>query len=894
MNIVRFSVERPVFVTMTVLSVIILGLISLSRLPIDLMPDISYPVLSITTTYENAGPEEVEELITRPIERALSAVPGVDEVASVSSEGSSNVRIMFTWGTELDTAANDVRDRLDRVIRSLPDDATRPSLRKFDPSSFPILMLGAASNLDPIQMRRIIEDDVQYRIERVEGVASLDIWGGLTREIHVDLDPEKLKFLGLSSAQIVGRIRTANVILPAGTIEEGNYDLTIRTKGEFVDLEQLNDTTIAVRNGVAIKLKDVAEVNDSWERVRRIVRINGQNGIRLSVSKQSGANTVDVAERVLKELKLINEDLPQLSIIPLMDSSKYIKDSISNVGSSALYGALFAVIILLIFLRNIRSTLIISVSIPTSIVATFALIYFGGFTLNIITLGGLALGVGMLVDNSIVVLENIFRYREEEKLGKRDAATKGAGEVTNAIIASTLTTVAIFMPLVFIRGMAGIVFKQLASVVSFSLLCSLIVALTLIPMLSSKYLYTMEEVKYNRRVLAFFRITEHYFRALERGYKKLLHNALDHRPIVLITAILLLIGSILLMPLIGTELMPQGDEGEVRVSAEMDVGTKLGTLDRIMQQVEQIITDEVHECESMVASIGGTGRGSSSHIGEMRLSLVAQSERKRSSEEISAVLRKKLANIPGAVVRVRAGQGMFMMRRMAGGSERIEVEVRGYDLETSGELARRVKNLMEPVQGITDVQITRDIGAPERLIEVDREKAELMKVAVHDVAETLQTVLSGARAGYFRESGQEYLIRVKVKDSETLPLNDILDVTVQNTEGKQIVLRNVVKVSERAGPVEIERKNQERVIPVRANVSDRDVGSIIKDVRTNLETLPAPRGFSVLLTGDYEEQVKTFKELALALILALILIYMVMACLYESLRDPFIVMFSVP
>ena len=896
MNIARFSVHRPVFTTMVVLIVIILGGISLSHLPVDLMPDISYPTLSISTSYESASPEEIEELVTLPVEQAMAAVPGVEEVSSVSTEGNSNVRVSFTWGTDLDAAANDIRDRLDRVIPRLPEDADRPSLRKFDPASFPILILGASSKLDPIQTRRILEDDIKYRIERVPGVAALDIWGGLEREIHVDINPEKIKALEISLNQVINRIRTANITLPAGTIETGNFEVALRTPGEYKSLEQLRNTTVAVYEGSPVRLWEVADVTDAWARIRRIVRVNGETGIRLSISKQSGTNTVEVARRVLDELENIDRDIPQIKIIPIIDTSEYIQRSISNVGSAAMFGGLFAVFVLLLFLRNIRSTLIIAAAIPISIIATFMMVYFGGFTLNIMTLGGLALGVGMLVDNAIVVLENIYRMREN-KIAPDVAAIRGTEEVTGAIIASTLTTLAIFLPLVFIRGMAGVMFTQLAFVVSFALFCSLGVALTLIPMLTSRFMRPSNMVVTDRESLGhkLFRITGDAFRRLELGYKRLLSVALEHRFIVLAVAFLMLVGSLALVPLIGIELMPQSDEGEVRVSAEMEVGTRLAVVDKTMRMIEDVVSREVPEIESVVTSMGGSGwRGGGGHTGNLRISLKPQAERSRSSEEIAADLRNKLSAVPGAVIRTRAGQGLFMLRRMGGGGERVEVEIRGYDLDAADAIALRVKDIIEEVPGVTDAQISRDIGAPERVITVDRVKAEAMKIAVQDIAETLQTVISGRNSGYYREAGDEFTIRVKLKEAEQRSLREILELTISNQDGQPVVLRNIVSFDPRTGPVQIERKDQERLVTVRANTTGRDMGSILDDIRHELQRVPVPRGMSINFGGDYEEQQEAFFELAIGLFLALVLVYMVMACLYESLRDPFVVMFSVP
>lgn len=895
-DISSFSVRRPVFTAMATLIVIILGGVALSRLPIDLMPDITYPTLSISTTYENASPREIETLVTRPVEQAMSAVPGVEEVSSVSSEGQSSVRVTFAWGTNLDAAANDVRDRLDRIIPQLPDDAERPRLRKFDLASFPVLILGASSRLDPVQMRRILEDEVRYRVERVPGVAALDIWGGLEREIHVNILPERIKALDIPLDQIVNRIRSSNLTLPAGVVESGNHEIAVRTPGEFVSLDELRATVVADRGGNVVRLRDVAEVEDSWQRVTRIVRVNGEPGVRLSVSKQSGTNTVEVAQRVLAELERINQDIPQVRIAPIVDTSKYIQRSITNVASATMYGGFFAVLVLLVFLRHVRSTLIVAAAIPISIVATFMLIYFGGFTLNLMTLGGLALGVGMLVDNAIVVLENIRRMNEGG-MPPRAAAVRGAGEVAAAITASTLTTLVVFLPLVFVRGMAGVMFKQLAYVVSFSLICSLAVALTLVPMLASTILTAnpgraSASGPLRRLTEVFARI----FRHLENDYKALLHLCLAHRVLTIGLAVALLAGSLAFIPLVGVEMMPESDEGEVRVSVEMEAGTRLSLLDQTMRPIEAVVERAVPEAENIITSLGGSGwRTSGSHLGEMRIGLVPQSQRERSSQEIAGALRKELAHIPGATVRTRAGQGLFIMRMASGGgNERLQVEIRGYDLETADELAARVKAIAEGVPGVTDAQVSRQGGSPERMVVVDRAKAESLGVRVSDVANTLQTALSGTRASSFREAGDEYGIVVRIKDAEFAGLRSILDLTVNNASGQPVVLRNLVDVRQGSGPVSIERLDQERIVTVSGNISGRDMGSIITDMRAELAKLPVPRGFSIGFGGDFEEQRKAFGELGMGLVLALVLVFMVLASLYESLRDPFVVMFSVP
>jgi len=895
MRLSRFAVRRPIFTIMVALIVIILGAVSLVRLPIDLMPDITYPTLSISATYENASPEEIEQLVTRPIEEAMSAVPGAEEVSSISSEGRSRVRVSFGWGTDLDAASNDMRDRLDRVMRRLPEDADRPMLRKFDLASFPILILGAASRLDPIQMRRIIDDQIKYRIERVPGVAALDVWGGLDREIHVNLHADKIKALGLPLDRILDRIRAGNLNVPAGPLEKGNLEVMIRTPGEYGSLDQLRDTVIAIRQGTPVQLKQVASVEDAWERVSRIVRINGRPGVRLSVTKQSGTNTVEVARRALQEIERINRDIPQIQLTPMIDTSDYIKRSISNVGSAAVYGGLLAVLVLLFFLRDLRSTTIIATAIPVSVIATFTLMYFAGFTLNIMTLGGLALGVGMLMDNAIVVFENIYRLRHSG-LGPEEAAVNGAEEVAAAITASTLTTLAVFLPLVFVRGMAGVMFKQLAVVMSFSLFCALVVALSLVPMLAARILRTTTRVA-SRETLAHkaFLLSGHFFDVLQDRYGGLLHFALGHRAAIVMAAALLLGGSLALVPLVGTELMPTTDEGEVRVNAEMQVGTRLALVDQKFRAIEAIAREAVPEAKNMVSSVGGGGwRSAGSHTARLRISLKPKTERERTSEDVAEDLRKKLSNVPGVKVRTRAGQGLFLLRMGTSDAERIKVEIRGYDLERAQALAERVKEVVEQVPGVTDARLSRESGSPEELVIVDRQKAADMRLTVSKIAKMLQTVLSGSRASNYREGGREHEILVKLKDAEQAPLDEILDLTLTNADGEQVALRNVVQVRPREGPVRIERRDQDRIITIWANISGRDMGSVVEDIRTRLRSVPVPRGFSIVFGGDYEEQQKAFRELLLSFVLALILVYMVMACQYESLRDPFVVMFSVP
>lgn len=896
MSLPQKSVERPIFTSMVVLIILILGGIAFFRLPIDLMPDITFPTLSVSTSYGNASPEEMEELVTRPIEQAMAAVPGVQSIESESSEGSSNVRLLFTWGTDLEAASNDIRDRLDRVISALPDEASRPALRKFDISATPIMMLGITSDLPSLQLRELIDNQIQYRLERVPGVAAIYVRGGLEREIQVNLDPEKIKALRIPLDQIIAAVRASNINLPAGSVISGNKEVVIRTPGEFTNLNELKNTVVLERAGSKITLAQLATVEDSWTKITRHTRINGQPGIQISINKQSGTNTVGVAKAALKEVEQINADMPQIELIPVMDSSIYIRRSINNVGMAVVIGGILAVIVLLIFLRNIKSTTIIATAIPVSVVATFGLLYFSGFTLNIMTLGGLALGVGMLLDNSIVVLENIYRLREKG-MSQKEAAIIGSQEVAAPIVAATITTLVVFLPLIFMRGMSGVMYKQLSFVVAFSILCSLVTALTIVPMLSSRLLTVSNtDTKTNNGFRdRLFHGVGRFLTNLENRYKKLLHLALKHRVISAVTAVSLLAASLLLIPLVGTELMPETDEGEIRINVEMETGTKLDITDAKMKQIEAIINKAVPEIKNIVTFTGGTGWSSAtSNTGFIRISLVSLNQRTRSSEEITQELRKLLGNLPGTKARVSSSSTMMMSRVMQSGGGRLEIIVRGHDLERAFTLAQQIRKIVDSVEGTSDSNISRTAGTPEELVLVDRQKASELGLTVQQIARTLQIVLSGSSAGVYREDGKEYTILMQVEEKDKESLEDVLNLTVTNSAGQPVVLRNVVTVKSGLGPVEIERQNQERVTSINANISGRDMGSIISDIRTKLRGVAIPEDFAVVFGGDYEEQKESFRELVMSFILALILVYMVMASQYESLRDPFVVMFSVP
>lgn len=895
MNLSRFSVRRPILTTMVTLIIVILGGVSLDRLQIDLLPDIEMPTASVSTSYEGASPEVMEQRVTQYLEEIIATTPGVEEISSQSSEGNSRVSVTFEWGTDIDLATLDMQGRIEDEINELPEEIERPRVRKFDIASFPVVILGVQGDLDPVELTTLVEDQLRYRFGRVPGVAQVDLWGGYNREVRVELDPEKVNALDVPLNQVLEAIRSANLDLPAGKIEQGAHEVMLRAPAQFSNLDQLRETVVAMSEGAPITIGQIANVVDTYEKQSEVERFNGQRGIRVAIRKQAGANTVEVGNAVLKEVEAVNRAFPQIKVVPVINQGNFIERSIHNVANSVLYGGALAVVVLLFFLRNFRSTIVISLSIPISIIATFALIYFGGFTLNLMTLGGLALGVGMMVDNSIVVLENIFRRRDELHEGKVDAAIRGAAEVGPAVVASTITTLVIFLPLVFVQGVSGILFQELAYVIVFSLLCSLLVSLSLVPMLASKLVESPEErhLQYETQPSWIGRLadtSEAALRKLDNRYRDLLRWVLRHRFFTVLTSLCCLGGGILLYPYIGSEFMPPSDEGEVRVDGEMEVGTRLDIVDAQARRMEDIIRPAVPEAITLVTEASDSG------YAEVRLALVPARERTRSNTEIADDLRKRLAGqIPGMEVRVTAPQGQFLLGRLlGGGGDGLTVEIRGFDLDTLDLLTRRVAEALREVPGLTDFDTSRDDGIPQQELTVDRSKAADLGFSVRDVAQAIETAFAGTQAGEFRSGGNAYRILVQFRDAERLGIDEVLNLTLTSPSGERVALRNLVAAEGGRGPTQIERKDQQRITTVSANIEGRDLGSVAREVQAILDGIARPAGYDLAVAGNYEEQQESSRELLASMILALVLVYMVMACQYESLRDPLIVMCSVP
>ena len=895
MNLPDFSIRRPVTVLMGSLMATLLGAVAFVEIPVDLMPDIVFPTLSISADYEGVAPGEIETLVTRPLEEAFAAAPGVEEVTSRSTEGRSFIRVRFSFDTNLDEAANELRTRLDRRRALLPEDMDPPTIFKFDATQFPILYMAvSADDMDSRQLRHYTEKNLQYRMERVPGVAQFTVRGGLRRQIHVNLDLKKLRALDLSVAEVVRTVRNENLNRPVGPVREGRYEVLLRTSGEFTNVDDILQVSVTTRNGVPVYLRDIATVEDSHEDIRYYVTVNGRSAVNMLVYKQSGANTVKVSDAVWKEVERIHRDYPNIHVTAMFDQSKFIRGAISNLRDAALMGSGLAVFVLFFFLRSVSSTAIIGVAIPVSVITTFALMYFNGFTLNIISFGGLALGVGMLVDNSIVVLENIFRHREQGK-SLQQASLQGSREVGTAITASTLTTIAVFVPVLFMGGIAAQNFQQLAYVVSFSLLCSLVIALTVVPTLCSRFLGSASD---EERRSGLVRLIGRIHEALEERYGNIISWSVDHRKTVVAAAAGVFAGAIYLAPYVGVELQPEADEGEVRVSLELEPGTHVDVTDAIVQEISKSVR-EIPEVET-VSSESGTNpspfRPSGMNRGSLRIQLVPHAERDRSAQEVAAQIRTLVQARPGMMVRTRVS-GSFIRRMTSfggGDGDRLSVEIRGHQLEVAQNLANEVRNIMMATPGVTSSQVSLRPGQPEMVVTVDRAKASSLGLRVSEVADTLETAIGGTRASFYREEGDEYDIVVRLQEKDRLALANVGQIPITTPGGRTLPAEAIVQMRRQEGPIEINRADQQRIITISGTIADRDLGSIVGDLQAAFLKLPKPEGYEIRFGGEWEEQQEAFQAMLFAALLALVLVYMVMASQFESLRDPFIILFSIP
>ena len=907
MNVAKFSVTRPVAVTMRIAALVLLGAICLTRLPIDLLPKVTLPTVVVITNWPNVAPEEMETTVTRPVERAVSSVPNLYEISSTSGEGSSFVRVQFTWGTDIDKAMVDVLQLVQRARRDLPVDPTLqvPTVFKFDPQQMPILNYAVSGIEDPVQLRTLLDNQVAPIIESANGVASVTITGGQQRAVMVELDPQRLKAYNLSLSEVTRRISQENMNLPAGIARQSDTEYLIRSVGWYTDPKEIEATPVGSVNGRLITIGDVAEVRDATPETRVYTRRNGEPAVGLIVTKQSGANTVATAEEVNKKLEQVKRLYPSLEISLAADQSEFIRNSIDNLKHHTLIGAALAVLILLFFLRNLRSTFVVALSIPISIVSTFTLMYMCGFSLNVMSLGGLALATGLIVDDAVVVLENIFRHIERDKLRSAEAAVSGTNEIMSAVLASTFTVMVVFLPLLLIQGQAGQMFTQFALVVIFSLAVSLLDATTVVPMLASRVIQGEahhEEAAdgHKRNILErLFHRFGQWFNALDNAYRNGLAWALRHRYWVIGGAAAATASTFLILPMVGTELMPKADNGEFTINLRLPPGTALERTNETVRKVEELVLKHP-DVQTTFAAAGANlrfrGAVGSPRSNEGSVIVNLKDERKKATPDVMADLRKGLGALPGT--RAFPIQTDIVAGIISGGQGGVEFDIFGDDLGTLAAVGRQAMALVKDIAGYDNVDVNWQEATPEIQWKVDREKATQFGLNFQDIASAIGTATNGTIASYYQEKGFQYPIIVQFPIGDRKTIDEMRNIPIRaanRPDSPPILLGQVAKPQEGVGPNEITRLNRMRHISVSGQAqSGRSESEIQADIEKALTGLKLPEGYY----WDWGRRIRNRAEEAgglwLAIALAIALIYILLASQFESFVHPLTVLLSVP
>ncbi|HUN67101.1 MAG TPA: efflux RND transporter permease subunit [Bacteroidota bacterium] len=908
MWLTRLALRYPISTFLFALTILVLGFVSFRQLPVDLLPNISVPVVSTITYYSGAGPLDMEQSVTVFIERGVSSVNDVDYVQSSTREGISQVRINFNWNANLDVGLVDVVQRVNRIFTQLPTGVTQPIALRFDITQLPVCNLAVSGNIDPRDLYDLGLNVIEPQIEHVSGVASAQVLGGRIREIHVTLDRTRLQALQLPVMDVFNAVANSNLILPSGDLKTGKLDYTLQTESRFNVVKPMGDIVIKTVRGIPIRVRDVGHVDDSYQEETEIIRVNGKPGLTLRVQKLAGANTVDVVDNVLHALPKLTGIPPGVKITLSFDQSLYIRQTISGLQREAFLGAVLAMAVILLFLRNVRGTLIIIVAIPLSILITFIWFRFGGVTLNIMTFGGLALAVGRLVDDSIVELEAISRHYNhprpnESRLQQTLAAAK---EVAAPIFVSTLTTVIVFLPIVFLTGIAKLLFIPLTITITVALFGSFFVSRSVTPLMCLNYLPPEKALdRGSQKLPDRIRVWAHdTLDKIDAVYRRWLQWTLSHRRMVITLIVVFALASLVLFKFIGTEFFPDQDEGQFMITVKLPVGTRVEVTDQYMRQIEEILRQDVPEIQAVISDAGVPptrsanffSRNTGSHSANIQVALVPPDQRKRSIFDIITALRPRLAKVPGASMFI-SPSGFLRFLLNFGTSAPVDVEIRGFDLTDGAKLARRVNDIVRGIPGATDVQVSREDNLPELFVHIDRDKAGTLGINVAQIANTINTCINGAVASLYTDpvTGNQYNILVRLDENNRSNIDDLRNLVVSNAGTDPVLLGNLASIFKTNAPVQIDRKYQQRLIEITANVAPGyDLGGIATALHERLDTLSLPPGFEIKLTGNIEQQQKAFLDLLLAFGLAILLVYVVMASQFQSLIDPFIIMFTVP
>ncbi|MEW6359478.1 MAG: efflux RND transporter permease subunit [Planctomycetota bacterium] len=888
------SLKRPIAMTTFILALVVLGAFSYTRLGLDFLPQVDFPYVSVITVYQGAGPREIETLVTQEIEDAVSSVDGVKHVRSTSMEDVSQVFIEFEMGVDVDIAAIDVREKVEEIKRELPDDAETPAILKFDVNAAPVANVALFGARPLNELWEFTDDYLKDQIGRIAGIASVDVIGGKKREIRISVDELKLCSRGLSVLHVVKRLEKENLDLPSGHITEKGREFTIRTDGEFDTVDEIRNLELVTPDGDPLHLRDVAEVDDTFEEQRQLARYKGQECVGLVVKKRADANTVQVVDKMTKELGKIRKSLPpgmQLEIAS--EESGFVRASVRDVQESMFIGIVLTAVILYLFLHNLRVTFIVAITMPVSVVSTFLLIYMAGFTMNIMSLMGLAISIGVLVDNSILVLENIYRHLSEGA-SPTDAAGRGTSQIATAVTGSTLTNVVVFVPIAFMSGIVGQFFFQFGLTVTFATFISLLMSFTLTPILSSLLLRGPGgPVRWKYSPLSvLFGSWDWGFAAVRSTYRRLLAFALRHRGLTIVAALAIFLSSFIAVPFIGVEFVTEPDRAKAVVFVEMPPGTPLEKTNVVLQEIERRVCsmpEILHTFTILGKQEGLFGRTSEGvHLGQITVSLTDRWERKKTAKQVIDDMRVALADIPGPIVIVQEPAAI-------GGAEApLQIEVTGLDLDRLQDVANKVIEVTRNTAGAVDVDTTWRSGKPEVVARPDRMRIAAHGLSVSDIATVLRAYVEGIVASEYRVGNKEYDIRVKLCESDRSYAARVRDMKIPCADGETIPLINLARVEDRSGPTQILRKNKRRMIVVSANLSGRPLGNVVQDIDAALKKMGFPSGYDYFFGGKTEAMEEAFADIFMALYLAVILVYLVLAALLESFVQPFTIMLTLP
>ncbi|WP_436513439.1 efflux RND transporter permease subunit [Clostridium thermobutyricum] len=867
MKISEFSIKRPITVFMGIVALLIFGIVSYSRLNLDMLPTMDVPIILVNTQYIGAGPTDVEGEVTKPLENVISTVSNVENVKSISREGMSTIIIQFADGTDMNFASLELREKVDMIKEALPKEIIQPMIMQMDPSMMPIMNLGVSFKGDRNDKIGNFADEVlKNSIESVEGVASVDISGNVKKGIKIEVDNDKLSSNGINIQSLIAAIKSENVNIPIGSIVEGDYGVLVRTSNSIKNLDDIKNIRIKTNSGEVVKLSDIANISYEDKKEESFSKIDGNDALILTIQKESTANTVDVSRKINKKLEELKEKNSDLEVIKIIDQGEIIEYMVSVVKKNAVIGGILAIIVLLLFLKDIRTTIIMGISIPISIVWTFVMVYFSGLTLNMISLGGIALGIGMLVDNSIVVIESIYRYK---KLGynNSEAALYGTKEVSKAIIASTITSICVFLPIVFVQGIAADIFKEMALTVTFSLISSLIVSFTLVPVLASKLLKNDSLNKENKTV-----------EKLKKLYEKALIYSLDKRKNIIGLVILFMILGGIVFSGVGIEFFPTSDQGIVNVKLE----TPNGTLNNILKEESLKLANEVKEVDG-VANVSLKGKDNTANM-----SILLDKNRKKSDKEIARDIRKVISDVPGLKVEVSTGG-----TQMSQGSP-ISISVKGADFNVLEEISNEVLKRMETISGIENIKSTNSDKAEEIKISIDKEKSAKYGLNALTISQSISGYFKNTRVMNLRIDDSNYEVYISPISNKNPDLESLKEVTVTSITGSKIPLLQICKIERGEGFSEIYRTGGLREVTISAGLDGKPLNEAVKEIKNSLNDYNIPQGYEIVYGGEIEQMKDAFSQMALALILAVLLVYMVMAAQFESLINPFIIMFTVP